>query len=410
MKLMFIKQILRDMQGQKLRTALTLFGIFWGTAAVILLGAFGFGIHKMQATAFKGIGENIVIVWGGTTSKSYEGLPRGRRIIQRVEDVEMIKAQVPEIMYISPEYSEWNKSVVHGKKKLVAPVVGVWPEFGEMRNVIADVGGRFINQNDLDSRRRVCFIGNELCEQIFGENFDAVGKVIQISGIPFTVIGVLKEKNQDSSYNSRDSRKIIIPSTTFVTIYGQPYVDNVVYKAASTKLHPIAKQKYFQVMGNKHKFDPTDKQALMMWDTTENTEFFTYFFWGFRIFLYIISIATLIVGGIGVANIMYVVVEERTKEIGLKMALGAKGGFILRQFLMETTFLTFVGGVSGFLFAYALIQIFLKLNLEDFIGTPQISSFVSISTIAALLLIAVLAGYFPARRASTMNPVQALKM
>jgi len=407
---MFIKQILRDIRGQKLRTVLTLFGIFWGTAAVILLGAFGFGIHEQQAKAFRGLGENIVIVWGGSTSKSYEGLPRGRRILQRVEDITMLKEQIPEIQYISPEYTEWNKPLVYGKKKLAVPVVGVWPEFGDMRNVVADVGGRFINKNDQDQRRRVCFIGNELSEQIFGEEKEVVGKIIQISGIPFTVIGVLKEKNQDSSYNSRDSRKVVMPSTTFVTIYGQNYVDNVVYKAGSTDVHALAKQKYYQIMGKKHKFDASDKQALMMWDTTENTEFFTYFFWGFRIFLYIISIATLIVGGIGVANIMYVVVEERTREIGLKMALGAKGGFILRQFLMETMFLTFLGGVTGYLFAYSLIKIILKLNLEDYIGVPQVSAFVSIGTITALLFIAILAGYFPARRASTMNPVQALKM
>ena len=407
---MFIKQILRDIRGQKLRTVLTLFGIFWGTAAVILLGAFGFGIHERQAKAFRGLGENIVIVWGGTTAKSYEGLPRGRYIAQRIEDVEMIKEQIPEIQYISPEYTQWNRPLSYEKKKLLVPVIGVWPEFGDMRNLVPEIGGRFINQKDVDERRRVCFIGNELREQIFDDETDVVGKVIQISAVPFTIIGVLKEKNQDSSYNSRDSRKVVMPSTTFNTLYPQNYVDDVVYKAHDIKVHPIAKQKYFQIMGKRHKFDATDEQALMIWDTTENTEFFTYFFWGFRIFLYIISIATLIVGGIGVANIMYVVVEERTREIGLKMALGAKGGFILRQFLMETMFLTFLGGVAGYLFAYSLIQLFLKLNLEDYIGIPQVSTFVSVGTITSLLLIAVLAGYFPARRASTMNPVQALKM
>ncbi len=410
MNLMFIKQILRDMRGQKLRTVLTLFGIFWGTAAVILLGAFGYGIHMNQQKAFKGLGEDIVIVWGGTTSKSYEGLPRGRRIMQRVEDVELLKKQIPEIKYISPEYTEWNKPVVYEDKRIVAPIVGVWPEFGPMRNVIALMGGRFINQNDIDDRRRVCFLGNELKEQIFGEEKDAVGEMIQISGVPFRVIGVLKEKQQDSSYNSRDSRKIVIPSTTFVALYGQNYVDNVVWKAESTEVHKIANQKYFDIMGKRHKFDSSDKQALMIWDTTENTEFFTYFFWGFRIFLYIISIATLIVGGIGVANIMYVVVEERTREIGIKMALGAKSGFVLRQFLFETMFLTAFGGIMGFLFSSSIVYLFPRLNFDEYVGVPEISAFVSIGTIVALLIIAILAGYFPARRAATMDPVKALKI
>jgi putative ABC transport system permease protein len=410
MKFMFIRQMLRDIRGQKLRTAMTLFGIFWGTAAVILLGAFGYGIHSNQTKAFKGLGEDIVIVWGGTTSMSYEGLPRGRRIIHHVEDMTMLKEQIPELQYLSPEYTEWNKPIVYKKTKLVAPVIGVWPEYGLMRNIIPDWGGRFINENDQKERRRVCFIGNRLRDQIFGEDGQAVGNTIQLSGIPFSVIGVLKEKDQDSNYNGRDNRKVYIPSETFVAIYGQKYVDNVVWKAHSEEVHAAAKHKYFQVMGRKYKFNAADKQALMMWDTTENKEFFTYFFWGFRIFLYIISIATLIVGGIGVANIMYVVVEERTKEIGLKMALGAKGGFILRQILAETILMTGIGGGLGYLFASLLIYLFPNFQLEEMFGIPQISPFVSIGTIVSLLIIALLAGYFPARKAATMNPVQALKI
>jgi len=407
---MFIKQILRDIRGQKLRTAMTLFGIFWGTAAVILLGAFGYGVHSNQTKAFKGLGEDIVIVWGGTTSMSHEGLPRGRRVTHHIEDMQMLKEQIPELQYISPEYTEWNKPIVYEKTKLVSPVIGVWPEYSEMRNIIPDWGGRFFNENDQKDRRRVCFIGNELRDQIFGENSEAVGKVIQLSGMPFSVIGVLKAKDQDSNYNGRDNRKVYIPSTTFEAVYGQNYVDNVVWKAHSEEVHAAAKHKYYQVMGRKYKFNSADKQALMMWDTTENKEFFTYFFWGFRIFLYVISIATLIVGGIGVANIMYVVVEERTKEIGLKMALGAKSGFILRQFLSETILLTCFGGGLGYLFASLIIYIFPNFNLEDFFGTPEISPFVSIGTIISLLIIAILAGFFPARKAATMNPVQALKI
>jgi putative ABC transport system permease protein len=398
------------MRGLKLRTIMTLFGIFWGTAAVILLGAFGYGIHTSQEAAFKGMGEDIVIVWGGKTSMSYEGLPRGRHIWHRIEDVHMLKQQIPELQYIAPEYSEWNKPVKFEKVNVVAPIVGTWPEYSPMRNIIPAAGGRFINDNDLSQRRRVCFIGNHLSDQLFGESANPVGETIYLSGQPFTVVGVLKEKDQDSNYNGRDNRKIYIPSTTFVALYGQNYVDNTVWKAESKEVHAVAKQKYFQVMGKKYKFNPADEQALSMWDTTENTEFFTHFFWGFRIFLYVISVATLIVGGIGVANIMYVVVEERTRAIGLKMALGAKGGFILRQFLFETTFLTMIGGSLGYLFASTIVYLFPRFNLEDYVGVPMVSPFVSVSTIMALLIIALLAGYFPARKASTMNPVKALKM
>ena len=147
-----------------------------------------------------------------------------------------------------------------------------------------------------------------------------------------------------------------------------------------------------------------------MWDTTENMEFFSAFFWGFRIFLLMISFATLIVGGIGVANIMYVVVKERSKEIGLKLSLGAKKGFILIQFLLETLFITFIGGVSGFAFAMLLIKLLGSADIEDYVGIPSISPVEAILSVSALMLIGVLAGFFPAKRAASLNPVQSLKM
>lgn len=410
MYFMFLKQILRDMRGQKLRSALTLFGIFWGTSALILLGAFGHGIHAHQEKQFKGLGEDIVIVWPGRTSITYEGLPKGRPIYLREVDITLIKERIPELDAVSIEYQNWSIPVKYEKVRLSARVTGVAPEYGEMRNVIPDWGGRFINDVDLELKRRVCFIGNRMKEDLFGEEEEAVGKVIEIQGVPFTVIGVMIEKGQDSSYSGRDANKIFLPYSVSAMMFGHTIADVVVWKAKSIEVHERAKEKMYQVLGRKHKFDPDDKQALSMWDTRENMEFFSSFFMGFRIFLLMISFATLIVGGIGVANIMYVVVKERSREIGLKLSLGARKGFVLLQFLFETMCIVFFGGISGYVFAMTIIRIFPAFQLEEYVGNPSVSSLEAVVTVSLLMFIGLLAGFFPARRAANLNPVQTLKM
>ncbi len=409
MHLMFIRQILRDMRAQKLRSGLTLFGIFWGTAALILLGAFGHGIHKHQEKQFKGLGENIVIMFPGRTSITYEGLPKGRGIMLRESDVALMKEQIPELQSASIEYQNWGVSVKRDRVRVSAQIAGVAPEFGTMRNVIPDWGGRFINDVDVEMRRRVCFLGNDLAVDVFGDE-DPIGKVIEIQGVPFTVIGVMVEKGQDSSYSGRDEDKVFMPYTTSAMMFGHKYADIVIWKAQSLEVHDVAKRKIFELMGKKYKFSPDDKQALSMWDTTENMEFFSSFFWGFRIFLLMISFATLIVGGIGVANIMYVVVKERSREIGLKLSLGARKGFILTQFLLETLFITIIGGVTGFAFAMLLIKLIGSMDIEDYVGVPSVSTVEAVLSVSLLMLIGVLAGFFPARRAANLNPVESLKM
>ena len=409
MHLMFIRQILRDMRRQKLRSALTLFGIFWGTSALILLGAFGHGMQANQEKQFNGLGENIVIMLPGRTSITYEGLPKGRRIWLREADVTLLKSQVPELGAISIEYQNWSIPVRHKKVVLASQLSGIAPEYGDMRNVIPDWGGRFINDIDVAMKRRVCFLGNEIKEDLFGSD-NAVGETIKINGIPFTVVGVMIKKGQDSSYSGRDSDKIFLPYTTSAVMFGHTLADIVIWKAKSLEVHNAAKDKIYQILGKKYKFDTQDKQALWMWDTTENTEFLQSFFLGFRIFLLMISFATLAVGGIGVANIMYVVVKERSREIGLKMALGARKRFVLLQFQLETLFITFIGGLSGFLFAMILIKVFPSFNFEEYVGIPSISTVEAVVSVSLLMLIGLLAGFFPARRAANMNPVQSLKI
>ena len=218
------------------------------------------------------------------------------------------------------------------------------PIFAVMRNIIPAAGGRYINDVDVDRRRRVVFLGDKLKKDLFGDE-EAVGKTVMIDNTPFLVIGVMQEKAQDSSYSGRDKDKAFVPESTYRGLFTERYVDNFIFQAKDAAMVPEVTRKVYEVLGRRHKFDPTDKEAIGMWDTTEGEKFFRVFFGVFRAFLAIIGSFTLIVGGIGVSNIMYVVVEERTREIGVKLAVGAKPRFILGQFLVETLTLTAVGGV-----------------------------------------------------------------
>jgi putative ABC transport system permease protein len=397
------------MRRQKLRTLLTMFGIFWGSCSIVLLFAFGRGIAGAQLKSQRGMGDDIGIFWGGITSIEYKGLPKGRRIRPTEDDVTLIKNKAQCLKAISPEFTRWSVLFSRGRKTVLQSVIGIWPEFGDMRNVIPQEGSRFINDMDMTERRRVIFIGNILKEDLFGTE-EAVGQEILVSGVPFVVIGVMKLKEQDSSYSGRDSRKGFIPSSTFRAMYSHRYVNDFVAQPKPTTTMELGRQEISQILGAKYKFDPSDKEALSVWDTSEGFAFLRTFFLAFQFFLVGIGVATLITGGIGVTNIMNVVLEERTKEIGIKMALGARKSYILWQFVFETLLITAVGGALGFLFAWGVVAVFPSLHLEEYVGVPEINLWAGVAVTVVLAIVGLAAGIFPARRAANLQPVQALKL
>ena len=406
--LTILKALFRDLKSQKLRTFLTIFGVVWGTAAVSLLLAFGQGFHKQVVRNSAGIGENIVIAWPSLTSMPFEGLGKGRKISLVEEDVDRIRAQAGSLQAISSEYSATLK-LVFGVRTLAVDTTGVTPVFGELRNLIPQAGGRFLNPIDRERERRVAFMGNELAKDLF-KLADPIGKTFLLAGSPFTVVGVLKKKEQDSNYSGPDENKVFIPGSTFRALTGTRNIENLIFKAKTSDRTPALKKEIIAVLAKRYRFDPADKEALSMWDTTEMFQFLDTFMLAFRLFLGVVGSLTLVVGGIGVSNIMNVVVEERTREIGIKMALGAKTGTILTQFLLETLSVTALGGAIGLGITAGLCALFPLFGLTEYVGSPQVSAGVGLTTSGLLGAIGLIAGYFPARDAANLDPVVAMKL
>lgn len=403
-----VRQLVRDLRAQKLRTFLTTFGIVWGTVAVSLLLAFGDGLHRQMIKNMSGMGSGIVIGWPSMTSLPYQGLGKGRSIRLNEDDVTLIRQRATRVGYLSSEYMQ-SLRLQLGPKNLTIDVSGVHPEFGEMRNLIPAAGGRFLNPIDQRRQRRVAFLGDELATQLFG-GADAVGQEFRLHGSPFTVVGVMQRKVQQSDYSGRDKDKLFVPASTMRALTGQEYMDNLIFSARDVTASQAATDEVLGIVAARHRFDPADKEAMFFWDTTEMTRFFDTFMLAFRLFLSIVGSLTLVVGGIGVSNIMNVVVEERSREIGIKLALGARPRGILGQFLMETLVITGAGGLIGLALAHAICLAVPAFGATDVIGTPQVSATVAGVTASLLGLIGLIAGYFPARTAAGLDPVVAIKL
>ena len=410
--LYLLRMFYRELRRQRKRISLTIFALAWGTFSIVILLAFGEGLNRQMQIANQGLGTGIVIVSGGQTSIPYRGLGKGRRILLRREDVELLKNKVPGIEYISPEGDRYANTLTFGRKSFTERVIGVYPSFEEMRTYYPQRGSRFLNPVDLQNKRRVVFLGTEIAKRLF-ESDDPVGKTIMINAIPFLIIGIMQDKIQNSMYNGPDVDKAAIPYSTFQAIYGDEYISRFIYMPEDITQAMAVKDDVYQALAAKHKFDPKDTQALYTWDTIEDEEIFEKIFLGIQIFMGIIGGLTLVVAGVGVTNIMYVSAKKRTKEIGIKMALGAKKKYVLFQFVSEALMIAFIGGAVGILLSFVIVGLFKALPLEgdvaDLMAHPVISADIMFITAMILGVIGFLAGVFPARKAASLRPVEALR-
>ncbi len=403
---------IRDFRKQKKRITLTLIALGWGTISIMVMLAFGEGLHRQLVKNKRGLGEGIGILWGGQTQIPYKGMGKGRPIRFISEDVEFIEERIPDISRISGEIHRWGARVKYKDNVLSSHITGIGPGFEQMRNHIPELGGRMINVLDMELKRRVVFLGDEMKENLFGDE-DPVGETIFIDEIPFTVVGVMRPKMQMGSYSGSDEDKGSIPLTTFRAIYGNRYLNNIVYQAHDLDKMAGIETQLFEVLGAKYQFDPEDDAALSIWDVVAGTREMSNILLGIKIFLGIIGGLTLIIAGVGVANIMYVSIKERTREIGIKMAVGARRSYILVQFLIEALIITFGGGIGGILISYIMTEGFSRIPIEsdvlDLMGRPVISPEIGITVVIILGLVGILAGLFPAMKAASVSPVESLR-
>ncbi|MFN2443919.1 MAG: ABC transporter permease [Thermoanaerobaculia bacterium] len=400
-------------QIQKKRAYLTIAAIAWGTVAILLLLAFGEGLKLQLGKNRRAMGENIAVLWMGETSKPWKGMPPGRPVRLQLDDVRYLENRMPELSAVIGEMVSWRTALAYGKKTVNGRVNGVSWEYGEVRKHYPQAGGRFLTPADEQNRRRVVFLGNEMAEDIFGDE-DPVGKTMLINNAPYTVIGVMQYKRQMGSYGGPDGDHAVVPITTFKAQFGRERLNNLLIQVSEPDDMKGALRRLNEIFGAKYGYDPTDERVFPTWDTVESSKVMTNMTLGIQIFLGIIGALTLLIGGVGVANIMYAVVKERTREIGVKMALGSRRLWIIGPFLLEGLTYTLVGGAIGIVMAILMVTGMSLIptqgnDVMEFLGKPTLS--IEIGIIVALILgsIGVLAGYFPARRAASIDPATTLR-
>lgn len=390
-----------------------MFGMAWGIVSIVLMTAAGEGLAVGQAKVAEGFSKNVMIVFAGRTSTQAGGLRAGRRVRWNAADLNEIRTRTPDCNLILPEIGQDNLRIRSSYNDAGLLVTGSEPEFARIRSIDID-RGRFYTDQDLANKNRVAILGTEADNQLFPKQ-DAIGQAVYINNVPFTVIGVMKKKEQDSSYDGRDINKIFIPFTVMVQDFPNPppdppgTLDRILAEPKSLDQHESCKEQLRRALGTIYHFDPTDKEAAGIWDTVENAKAFRQMTDGMKYLLGAVGVVTLFLGGLGVMNVMLVSVRERTREIGVRKAMGATAGTIMRQFFTESVLVAALSGGIGFAVAFGFCALVNLLPMPPFFAGLLWTWPSAWLSFALLSLIAVMSAMYPARRAAIIDPIEALR-
>jgi putative ABC transport system permease protein len=409
-----LTESVESLHRNRLRSGLTMLGIVWGLVTVVLLLSYGRAIGDAVMEGFMGFGHNVIMIWGGQTSMQAGGERSGQKIKLKGGDMEAIRDSLPFLNAISRETDD-AFSVKYGPKVVLIQSKAVDLPYGGMRRLDIEQG-QYFEAADFSDHRQVIIFGAHAAQKLFN-GYPPVGEVVQVEGQPFTVIGVLRNKIQDSSNNGPDNENVFVPFDTMRTLRQQRDPDSIVFQPSSPELHLRALQAVRTVLAQRHHFNPRDEKAIGSWDTINDGKQLVQFSFALQVLLGIIGAMTLAVGGVGVMNIMLVSVTERTREIGLMKALGARPRDILAQFLLESFVLTFLAGLAGVIVAFVITYLVPPMPLYSAMYKTanhdgdiilRASSGIVLVSFVILALVGMVSGLLPAIRAAKMDPVVAL--
>ncbi len=400
------QEIFSTISKNKMRTFLTGFSVAWGIFMLIILLGSGKGLQNAIDGQFREDAVNTIWFGAGTTSKAYKGMQPGRQVRFTDEDYEFVKDQIKGVDKISARYYMWGNRVISYKKEYgVFNIISVHPDYQDIETATL-IEGRFINQIDIKKRRKVVTIGKPVKEALFKKGENPIGEFIKVNNVLFQVVGVFKDKNEN------DERRIYLPISTAQMISGggNTIHNLTITSNLSAKESEQLEKNIKAEMAERHRFDKDDEQAIWMWNTIKEYKKFSNLFMGIQIFVTMIGAFTIIAGIVGVSNIMIIVVNERTKEIGIRKAIGASPASVIGMIIFEAVIITGTAGYIGLLAGIGLIELAGSLiPPNEVFSNPEVNFNVALIATGVLILAGTLAGLVPALRAAKIRPVLALR-
>ncbi len=406
-----LQEILYTLRQNKLRTLLTAFGVFWGIFMLVLLLGAGRGMQNGVWQDFDSEVLDFIIIWTGDTSMPYRGMSPGRKITFKLDDIEAVKDQVPGINVISAERFAETGNVNYGNKVSNNQLLGVPDEYFGIKEDIPFTFGRKVNPLDLDESRKVVLLGTTVAERLFDKGEDPVGKEVRVKDVVMKVVGVFHDKRN----RGQDSNRVLMPISTMQRLYGGGEITSNIWVRPKKGVEPFEFEKQvLAVLKRRHEVAPEDNRGINSFNMAMPAQSINGLFTGITVFIWFVGLGTLTAGIVGISNIMIITVKERTREIGVRKALGATPWSIVSTLLLESTLVTAVAGYIGLVCGVGLLELVSFLlrtfgvTLPYFLN-PEVDFSVAITSILLLVGVGMLAGLAPAVRAARITPIEAMR-